>query len=311
VGLYLAKVQVIEVWVFFTLIACSIQALRTVLQKNLAHQSSVIVATYIRFLFGLPIIVSALFAYALYEGIDIPDIQVDFISYAWAGGLVQLLGNALLLYLLSFSNFTIGITYTKTEVIQTVVIGYLVLGEVITSASFIGIIIAFLGIAMLASKPSLLDKKTHLSISNYRAVACGILVGTLYALAAVFFRAAMLLLDSNDVVITALTTLAWVTFMQVFLMTLYSWYNSKGLLTTVMCNKSLGFWIALSGITASACWYIAFKIQKAAYVLALGQFELVVVFLVSTFWLKERMSVHEIIGVCLTVLGILVVLLAS
>lgn len=300
-----------DVWILFTLLACSIQALRTVLQKSMVSQSSVIAATYVRFLFGLPIIVFSFCAYIFYNNSDLPSIQISFIAYASVGGLAQLLGNGFLLYLLSFSNFTVGTTYTKTEVIQTAFIGYIVLGELVSTLSFFGIILAFVGIAMLASKSGSVTIKNNISTSHYKAAICGILVGGFYALAAVFFRSAMLSLDSNDVFLTSLATLAWVTFIQVFLMTMYSLYSSQVLWAEVMDNKLLGLWIALTGITASACWYIAFNIQKAAYVMALGQFELVVVFLVSTFWLKERMCAREIIGVSLTVIGIIAVVLTS
>ena len=79
--------------------------------------------------FWLLLILVALAALSVITQQDIPAPSPVFLGYAWAGGLLQLFGNALLLHLLGLSTFTVGMTYTKTEVIQTVAVSFVVLGE--------------------------------------------------------------------------------------------------------------------------------------------------------------------------------------
>jgi drug/metabolite transporter (DMT)-like permease len=70
-------------------------------------------------------------------------------------------------------------------------------------------------------------------------------------------------------------------------------------------------WIGLVGVGTSALWYTAFGLQKAAYVLAVGQIELIVAFLASHYLYKERAAAIEIGGILVTVAGILCVVLAE
>jgi uncharacterized membrane protein len=68
-------------------------------------------------------------------------------------------------------------------------------------------------------------------------------------------------------------------------------------------------WVGLTGIIASACWYCAFTLQNAAYVMALGQVELVFTYVASRFLFQERMVIQEALGVAATAIGILVIVL--
>ena len=118
-----------EIWILLTIAAAGVQAAGTALQKHLTERLTVFGATFARFLFGLLLILVALAALSVITQQDIPVPSPVFLGYAWAGGLLQLFGNALLLHLLGLSTFTVGMTYTKTEVIQTVAVSFVVLGE--------------------------------------------------------------------------------------------------------------------------------------------------------------------------------------
>lgn len=298
-----------ELWIPLTIVAAGVQAARTSFQKHLAVKLSVFGATFARFLFGLPIILGGLAVLVGVTQQSVPDPNAVFIGYAWGGGVVQLLGNALLLHLLSLSTFTVGTTYTKTEVIQTVAVGYVVLDESVEPAGFLGILIAFVGVLLMATGRAGLSIASLLEALKHKPALYGICVGALYAVAAVFYRAAALSLDEGDFILRALTTLAWVTAAQAFAMAVWLRWRDPGLIMAVVREWPVGVWIGFTGIIASACWYSAFTLQNAAYVMALGQVELLFTYIASRFIFHERMVAQEALGVAATAIGILAVVL--
>ncbi|MDE0799538.1 MAG: EamA family transporter [Rhodospirillaceae bacterium] len=298
-----------ELWIPLTIAAAGVQAARTSLQKHLAAELSVFGATFARFLFGFPMILAGLAVLVTVTGQSVPESNCVFIAYAWVGGLVQLLGNALLLHLLTLSTFTVGTTYTKTEVIQTVGVGYVVLDEQVGPAGFLGILVAFFGVLLMATGRAGLSVASLAAALRHKPALYGICVGALYAVAAVFYRAAALSLDEGDFVLRAITTLAWVTTAQMLAMAVVLRLRQPGLVTKVFRAWPIGLWIGFTGIVASACWYCAFTLQNAAYVMALGQVELVFIYIASRFVFHERMVAQEAFGVAATALGILAVVL--
>ena len=55
--------------------------------------------------------------------------------------------------------------------------------------------------------------------------------------------------------------------------------------------------VGVAGVVGSVGWFIAFTIQNAAYVRALGQIELVFMFITSVFIFKEKSNAMEVIGI--------------
>ena len=184
--------------------------------------------------------------------------NTGFVTYAWTGGLVQLLGNALLLHLLGFSTFTVGTTYTKTEVIQTTMVSDVVLGDRIESGGMVGIIAAFVGVVLMAIGRTGLSLTSFITALQHKPALYGLCVGTFYAIAAVFYRAAALSLSEGDFFLRALTTLAWVTTAQAVAMTLWVRWRTPDVFTNVIRAWPVGLWVGFTGIIASACWYTAF-----------------------------------------------------
>ena len=298
-----------DLWIPLTVVAAGVQAARTALQKHLTGRLSVLGVTFTRFFFGLPVILGGLAAYVMVSGQSLPDPNPAFIGFAWVGGLTQLLGNALLLHLLGMSNFTVGTTYTKTEVIQTAGVSFLVLGDRVEPGGLIGIVLAFFGVVIMATSKAGLSIASLIEALRHRPALYGLVVGGLYAVAAVFYRGAALALEDGGFVLRALTTLAWVTAAQVVFMALWLSRREPGVIFSALRAWPMGIWIGLTGIVASACWYTAFTLQNASYVMALGQIELVFAYGASRLVFKERMTLAEAVSVSLTIAGILAVVL--
>lgn len=298
-----------ELWIILTIAAAGVQAARTALQKHLTARLTVFGATFARFLFGLPMILAGLAALAVITNQSIPNPSAVFLSYAWVGGFVQLLGNALLLHVLGLSTFTVGMTYTKTEVIQTVGVSFIVLGEKVGPFGFVGILVAFLGVILMATGRAGLSLASLAAALKHKPALYGLCVGALYAVAAVFYRAAALSLDGGDFVMRAFTTLAWVTSAQAVSMAVWLQWRTPDVLVNVVRAWPLGILVGLTGIVASAFWYCAFTLQNAAYVMAVGQVELVFAYVASRFLFHERMTAQEALGVAATAAGILAIVL--
>jgi uncharacterized membrane protein len=56
-------------------------------------------------------------------------------------------------------------------------------------------------------------------------------------------------------------------------------------------------------------WFLAFGLQNAALVKAVGQVELVFTYLFSIFWLKERSTKKEVMGLVLILAALLAIIL--
>ena len=81
----------------------------------------------------------------------------------------------------------------------------------------------------------------------------------------------------------------------------------KKLFTT---ENLLSFFIAgISSFFGSIFWYTATAIGQVIYVKTVGQLEVIIAILISVFYLKERHKKIELIGIFITLFGILLLLL--
>ncbi len=142
-----------------------------------------------------------------------------------------------------------------------------------------------------------------------RDMLYGVGVGALYASASTSYRAAALNLGIDDLTLAALYTLAWVTLIQVVLMGVYMLVMQPVVLRETFRSWRAASWVGVTGIGASAAWYVAFAIQLTPYVLAVGQAELILAWLTSHYLYKEKTRLGEIAGILVTVVGILIVVL--
>ena len=140
-------------WVIFTILAAFFQYLRTSLQKRLNKNLSLVASAYVRFAFALPF---ALIVFLLnFRSLDIVQIILDqnnFIYYTFLGAIFQVIFTLLLLYLFKFSNFVVGTSLSKTEVIQIAIFEYIILKDKLNLFGIIGIIVATIGVIVITIK---------------------------------------------------------------------------------------------------------------------------------------------------------------
>ena len=114
-------------WVIFTVLAAFFQNLRTSLQKRLNKNLSLVASAYVRFAFALPF--ALIIFFINFRSLDIVQIILDqnnFVYYTFLGAIFQVIFTLLLLYLFKFSNFVVGTSLSKTEVIQIAIFEYII-----------------------------------------------------------------------------------------------------------------------------------------------------------------------------------------
>ncbi len=296
-----------QAWIPITLAAAFSQNLRFMLQKRLKDTKlSTAGATFARFAFSAPLVALGVCAYLTTTGQSVPDLSPRFFLFAFAGGIGQILATMCVVALFSMRNFAVGITFKKTEVIQTALIGFVVLGEGLSPSSSIAIAIGFAGLLLLSDPPG--GGQGWRRFFN-RAAALGLGAGLLFGVSAIGYRGATMMLGLDDVVARAGLTLAIVTAFQSVIMAAWMRLREPGEITRVFVNWRVGALVGVTSMIGSFCWFTAFALQNAAMVKALGQVELVFSFLATIFVFKQTVSGREWAGTALLVLSIVVLIL--
>ncbi len=298
-----------SLWIPVTVAAAIFQTLRFMLQKSLSQVTlSAEGATFARFAYSAPIIVVALAGYLVASDRALPAFNGAFWVFVAIGGLSQILATVCVVLLFKQRNFAVGITFKKTEVIQTAIVGLVVLGDTISAFGWVAILLG-LGAVFLLSKSPDSDGTWWRHLKN-RASVLGLSSGILFAFSAVGYRGATLQLDIDEAVLRAAITLAAVTSTQMIGMGLWLLWRDRAELMAVWASRRVSVWVGLTSMGGSFCWFLAFALQNAAYVKALSQVELVFSLLASTLFFRETITRREIGGMAMLAASILVLVLS-
>ena len=294
-------------WIIVTIFAAFFQNLRSSIQKNLNKEVSTIASTYVRFAFALPFATILFFLYFRnFEIIKEILTQDKFIIYLLLGSLSQIIFTFILLYLFKFSNFMVGTSLSKTEVIQIAILEFFILEEKLNKFGASGIVIATLGIIILSIKDTKLFFKNLIS----KTTIIGLVSGFFLALSVVYFRAAALTLEIFDSNFEkALSTLFFGLIVQTTVLTTYIYFFEKEQFSKIYKKKFESFGAGIAGFLATISWFYAFTLIQSSFVRALGQVEIIFSYISSRFYFKEKIKINEIIGVVFFVIGILILLL--
>jgi drug/metabolite transporter (DMT)-like permease len=296
-------------WIPVTLAAASFQTVRFMLQKVLSSVTlSAAGATFSRFVYSAPLILLLLWAYVAATGAELPALSARFWGFAAIGGLSQILATVCVVALFKERNFAVGITFKKTEVIQTAIVGLVVLGDEVSPLGWLAILIGLAAVLVL-SKTKDGPKGIWRQLTG-RAPLLGLGSGVLFAFSAVSYRGASLQLLEPDAVLRAAVTLGVVVCLQTAMMLVWLVLRDPGQIARVWAARRVAVWVGLTSMGGSFCWFLAFTLQNAAYVKALGQVELLLSLLASLVFFKEEVTRREIIGMALLVLSILALILA-
>ena len=296
-------------WVAISVVAAALQTARNALQRKLTGLLSPVGATSTRFVYGLPFAVAYLAAIAA-AGVTIPAPGVVFFAWCVLGAIAQILAMLALILLLQLRNFTVGIAYTKTELVQIAVLSAIILSDPISWGSSAAILIATFGIMLLSTKDGALSwRKIALSWTE-RPALLGLAVGAGYTVTALAIRGATLSLHSDSFLGAGALALVTMLAMQTLVLLVWLAWREPRQTLRVMESWRQSALPGLTGAAASAGWMTAMTLEPAAHVRMIGLLEVIFSYGVTIFWFREQPTSRELFATGLIVAGI-VLLLAS
>ena len=296
-------------WVIFTVLAAFFQNLRTSLQKRLNKNLSLVASAYVRFAFALPF--AFIIFFINFRSLDIVQIILDqnnFIYYTFLGAIFQVIFTLLLLYLFKFSNFVVGTSLSKTEVIQIAIFEYIILKDKLNLFGITGIIVATIGVIVITIK----DVKLFFRNFFSKVTLIGLTTGLILGLSVVYFRAAALSLENfSSNFDKAITTLFFGLFIQTAVVTTYLLIFEKSEFKKFYQNKVEICLTGLAGFLATLSWFFAFTLIQASFVRAVGQIEILFSYMSSKYLFKEKITFIEIMGIIIFISGATLLLITK
>ena len=294
-------------WAIFAVLAAFFQNLRTSLQKKLNKNLSIIASTYVRFAFALPFaLIVFIFNFGNFDIISTVLNQSNFFYYTFLGSVIQITFTITLLYLFRFSNFVVGTSLSKTEVIQIAIFEYIILKDKLNLFGVLGIIIATIGVIMISIKDLRLFFKNFFSKVTLIGLGAGLLLG----LSVVYFRAAALSLENfSSNFDKAFMTVFFALIIQTTVITIYLVIFERPEFKKFLENKFEICLAGLSGFLATLSWFFAFTLIQASFVRALGQIEIFFSYVSSKYLFKEKITFIEILGILIFIAGATLLLL--
>lgn len=299
-----------DLWIIATLSAATFQTIRFMLQKLLAGGTLTATgSTFARFAYAAPAALIVTTGYLAWSGHGLPPLDAYFWGWAVFGGLGQILATVLVVMTFAERNFAVGITLKKTEVLQTALLGLLLLGEHISPGGWAAIAIGLAGVLMLSQTPD--NPDAFWKGLRSRAVLLGLGSGFFFATAGVGYRAATLEIPSEDPILRAAISLVCVTSMQALAMALWLHRREPGQITRAWKARRTALWLGLTSMAGTLSWFTAFTLQTAAYVYALGQVELLLSLAASVLFFHETVTKRELTGIALLTASILALILVT
>ena len=290
-------------WIVVTLVATVIQTVRTAAQGRLRSHLSVNGAGYARYLFGAPIALAASIIVFGLAGVDLPDIPWRFWPIVTAAGIAQIIGTIALITAFDRRDFAIGTVYAKTEVIQVAIFAAVIVGEPLEPLGWIAAVVVLAGVVRLAI-PAGTPIRSVLRLTDRAAIA-GVVAGGGFALASVGIRWSSTTLGDHPAAVRALVTLAAMNTTQAIVNGLWLRWREPGGVTRVIGHWRRTLPVGVLSVCGSGGWALAMSLESAAKVRTLGQSELLLTFVVSRLWLRERHSRAELLASALVLAGVL------
>ena len=128
-------------WIPLTIFAALAQTVRNTAQRRLVDDLGTLGATLVRFLYGMPLLALWLGLVIALGGQAMPPLTTGFAAWVLVAALSQMAGTALLLRAMAARSFAIGLVYSKSEVIQVALFSVIFLGESLSLATALAIVL--------------------------------------------------------------------------------------------------------------------------------------------------------------------------
>jgi hypothetical protein len=151
-------------------------------------------------------------------GGPLPTPRVDFAGWVLVGAVCQIAATVLLLRVMVERNFTLGVAYSKSELIQIAVFGLVFLGDPVSPVAGAAIALGTLSVLFLSPADPQRPLRALLVGWTARPALLGLASGTGFALAAVAYRGAARALGDTSFLLAAAYTLVAAQLLQTVLL---------------------------------------------------------------------------------------------
>ncbi len=302
-------------WIVLTVLAALLQAIRTAAQRDLNKHLSTLATTYVRSLFGLPVLALYLAVVLAATGERLPDFNFSYLANTFVGAMAQVLATALLIRMFTLRSFGVGTMLTKVDIIVTAILGTLFFSERLSIGGIIALTVVMAGVLMMSFERTLRSGAPLAANDNggnplwaiLTDKATGVAFGCAVSFAVSFltFREAALVIGEGTFLWRGGWTVVLAILMQTVVIGVWLAWREPDLVTKLKPHVRKSVFIGATSAVGSICWFTAFALENASYVRAVGQIEVVFTLLVSALYYRERISFSEYAGIGLTMLGVL------
>jgi len=292
----------LELWIYFTLLAAFMQAIRTAGQKQLTQHLNAMATTGVRYIYALPFAWLYLWWMLDYRALPMPELNSQFLQYALIACVSQIIGTVCLIAAFKYRNFAVATSLAKTEAIQVAVVGALLFSASLSYMGWFSVAIGVVGV-LLVSKV----KFRFQDVFKNPGAGFGLASGLGLAITTLLIRQSSLALNS-DLLLSAAVTLVFMITVQSLFSLIYLYVQDKSQLATMFSQWRLCLFVGITSVVGSIGWFTAASFQNAAYVKALGQVEFFITLFITYRFFKEKISAIEYLGMLLIIVSVLVLL---
>lgn len=291
-----------DIWIYFTLLAALMQAIRTAGQKQLTQHLNAMATTAVRYIYALPFAWLYLWWVLDYRQLTMPELNTTFLQYALIACVMQILGTVCLVAAFNYRNFAVATSLAKTEAIQVAVLGVVLFSASLTALGWLSVVIGVVGV-LLVSKV----KFTYKDVFQNPGAGFGLAAGLGLALTTLLIRQSSLALNS-DLLLSAAVTLTFMITVQTLFSLVYVYLQDKQQVQFMIRQWRLCLFVGVTSVIGSIGWFTATSFQNAAYVKALGQVEFFITLFITYRIFKEKISLIEYLGMGLIIASVVILL---
>lgn len=305
-----------HLWIAAALSAAFFQSLRHAALKELNQHLSATVTTYVRMLFGLPLLALYLAAVLHWTNTPLPAMSARFWMFSGITAITQFVMTLLMVRVFQLGNLAVGVMLTKADVILTALIGTVFFSESISGTGWIAILLTFSGmlVASAGRLPATAWTAGDTSLAQFLlgpAARLGLLAALIAAVSYLTLREAILDIDpaAGPLVRSALAGVA-MTFLSFVLVGPWLLVTEGRELARIRHWPGLCMFLGFVSAAGTIGWFTATALTNASYVAAVAHVQIVFVMLISRYWFAETIRPLEIAGIVLILTGIVAFRLA-
>jgi len=297
----------LEIWIYFTLLAATMQAVRTAGQKQLYGKLNAMATTSVRYVYALPFAWVYLWWILEFKNIDVPILNHDFLGYALIACITQIIGTVFLVTAFRYKNFAVATSLAKTEAIQVAIFGSILFSAPLNLMGWFSVVVGVVGV-FLVSKVKFNPRSILAGSDAMAGLAFGLAAGLALAITTLLIRESSLALNT-DLLVSAAVTLVFMITVQSFISIVYVYFQDKKQLGLMLKHWRLCLFVGVTSVLGSIGWFTGASFQTAAYVKALGQVEFFITLALTYRLFKEKITAIEYLGMFLIILSVVILLL--